>query len=127
MKTLEEIKEMIKIDKEYQERKIKEHWENLPKFITDTDVPHIPIPITPFHIEKLINAGAIAKKDLKDGVKYIGKCRNAHEAVWYADKNVFTYKRHKFGYVFDEDINHFEDDNGYDLFVPIKEITGRVV
>ena len=27
----------------------------------------------------------------------------------------------KFGSVFKETINHFEDDNGYDLFVPIAE------
>ena len=24
--------------------------------------------------------------------------------------------------VYEEDINHFQDDNGYDLFVPIKEV-----
>ena len=28
--------------------------------------------------------------------------------------------RTKFGYTYPEDINHFEDDNGYDLFIPIK-------
>lgn len=35
---------------------------------------------------------------------------------------VFTYKRYKFGDIFDEDINHFEDDDGYDVFVPFEKI-----
>lgn len=119
---------MITAQQESQEQKIQEYWENLPQFDGDENkVPHIPIPITPFHVKQLVKAGAIAKKDLKNGTAYLGKCRNAHEAIWHADKNVFIYKRHKFGDIFDEDINHFEDDNGYDLFVPIKEITGSIV
>lgn len=122
MKTLEEIKEIMRIQKALDEMKVKEYRENLPEFYDENQIPNIPIPLTEFHINQLIKAHAIPKKDLKDGVKYKGKCRNASEAVWHADKNVFTYKRHKFGDVFDEDINHFEDDDGYDLFVPIKEI-----
>jgi hypothetical protein len=35
---------------------------------------------------------------------------------------VFEYQRYKFGCTFPETINHFEDDNGYDLFVPIREL-----
>ena len=31
------------------------------------------------------------------------------------------YDRYKFGFTFKEKINHFEDDNGYDLFVPLRE------
>ena len=37
------------------------------------------------------------------------------------EKNVFEYWRHKFG-VFLDVCNHFEDDDGYALFVPIKEV-----
>ena len=60
----------------------------------------------------------IPKSELLDGRTYKGKCRNASEATWYSNKNCFTYKRYKFGETFDEDINHPEDDDGYDLFYP---------
>lgn len=113
---------MIQIDKDKREKNLKEFWENLKPFKKEEDVPHLPIPLTPYYIEKLINAGAIPKKDLVDGREYHGKCRNANKAVWDKTRNCFVYKRNKFGYVFDEDINHFEDDNGFDLFVPIEEI-----
>lgn len=61
----------------------------------------------------------IPKKDLEVGASYLGVCRNAGEAVW--NGTVFTYKRYKFGDIFDEDINHFEDDDGYDVFVPFEK------
>ena len=115
----EEIHKIIQREKEEREKRLEEYWNNLKKFEKETDIPHLPIPLTAFHIEKLIKAGAIPKKDLVDGKTYCGKCRNAYEAVWHQDKNVFIYKRNKFGFIYDEDINHFEDDNGYDLFVPI--------
>lgn len=62
----------------------------------------------------------IPKKDLEVGATYGGECRNASKAVW--NGKVFTYKRYKFGDIFDEDINHFEDDDGYDVFVPFEKI-----
>ena len=52
------------------------------------------------------------------GKNFVGSCRNASEAIW--NGKTFTYKRYKFGSTFFEDINHFEDDDEYDLFVPIK-------
>jgi hypothetical protein len=77
-------------------------------------------------------AGMIAKRDLVDGAAYWGFCRNAQEAVWHADKpsragyerqdkvlGCFTYQRTKWGSTYDEDINHPEDDDGFDLFVPV--------
>ena len=86
------------------------------------DIPDIP------HVDKktyneiiipnLVRCGAIPKKDLIIGKTYIGECRNASEAVW--NGHTVVYKRYKFGDIFDEEINHFEDDDGYDLFVPIK-------
>jgi len=109
---------MIKNNKE----DLKEFWENLKIFEDAQDIPHLPIPLTFFHIKCLVKAGAIPKKDLVDGEKYYGDCRNAYEAIWHKNKNVFTYRRNKFGFEFDEDINHFEDDDGYDLFVPIKKL-----
>ena len=64
----------------------------------------------------------IPKSELVEGVTYDGECRNADEAVWLGDR--FEYDRYKFGYTFKEKINHFEDDEGYDVFVPM-EIIGN--
>ena len=69
-------------------------------------------------IPNFIRCGAIPKKDLLVGRTYIGECRNASEAVWNGE--VFIYQRHKFHLVYPDEINHFEDDDGSDLFVPIK-------
>lgn len=71
-------------------------------------------------IPALLRMGAIPKSELKIGSKYKGYCRNAHEAVWLGDK--FEYQRCKFGEIFPEKINHFEEDDGYDLFVPYEEL-----
>lgn len=65
----------------------------------------------------------IAKKDLKHGAYYKGHCRNARVAMWDQPNNVFWYMRKKFGQTFSEEINHPEDDHGYDLFYPFEETT----
>ena len=62
----------------------------------------------------------IPKAELIAGETYPGYCRNARRATW--DGNVFHYTREKFGSKFEEKINHYEDDNGMDVFVPIKEV-----
>ena len=62
----------------------------------------------------------IPKSELIINKKYNGNCRNASEAVWNGEK--FIYKRHKFGTTYSEEINHYEDDDGYDVFVPIEYI-----
>lgn len=68
--------------------------------------------------DTLIAHGAIPLEQLEIGKTYIGECRNAGEAVWLGDK--FEYQRHKFLDTFPEKINHFQNDDGYDVFVPIK-------
>ena len=50
----------------------------------------------------------------------MGSCRNSSEATW--NGTVFIYERYKFGSYYNDEINHFEDDDGYDLFVPLKII-----
>lgn len=60
----------------------------------------------------------INKSELETGKEYSGECRNANKAVW--DGKKFTYMRHKFGTEYPEHINHYEDDDGYDVFIPIK-------
>lgn len=101
----------------------REYWENLQHFKGNPDnIPDLPITdIDTWNtliIPKLLECGAIPKKDLIKGKKYIGSCRNSSEAIWNGSK--FIYKRYKWGTFYDDDINHFEDDNGFDLFVPIK-------
>lgn len=105
-----------------------ERYEHLKKYLQEmkpfTDfIPEVPKMQTPedyeeYVVKNYIRCGAIPKKDLIVGKTYIGDCRNASEATW--NGKVFVYKRNKFGYVYEEEINHFEDDDGYDLFVPIK-------
>ena len=62
----------------------------------------------------------IPKSELVVGQEYPGHCRNASKATW--NGKVFQYMRRKFGSEFLESIKHYEDDDGYDVFVPIKEI-----
>lgn len=66
----------------------------------------------------LIKHGAIPLHKLEIGKTYIGECRNSSEAVWKGDH--FVYQRYKWGSTFPEKINHFQNDDGYDVFVPIK-------
>ena len=61
----------------------------------------------------------IIKENLIVGQKYLGVCRNSDVAIWNGEQ--FEYKRNKFGSTFTEKINHFEDDDGYDVFVPFME------
>jgi len=68
--------------------------------------------------EKPENYKPIPKDELTIGETYSGICRNTREATW--DGKQFTYTRYKLGEVYEEKINHYEDDNGYDLFIPIK-------
>ena len=71
----------------------------------------------------------IAKKDLIHGAYYSGRCRNANEARWNANKQIFVHWRTKFNSTFLEEIKHPEDDKLFDVFVvteileqPTKEI-----
>lgn len=65
----------------------------------------------------------LSKAELEDGVTYEGNCRNASKAVWNAEKQRFIYMRFKFGDTFEEEINHPEDDDGYDVFKPFRKIS----
>lgn len=106
-----------------------EQYNRIKRFLCEMEpfadnIPDIPRMETPedyqdYVVKNFIRCGAIPKKDLIIGKTYIGDCRNASEAIW--NGKVFVYKRTKFGYTSDEEINHFEDDDGFDLFVPIKE------
>jgi hypothetical protein len=109
--------------REEREKKLKEYWENLPKLNNPEDVPTLPRvdgkQWKEFYVPKLINAGAIPKKDLIDGQIYIGEHRNTTIGRWNQQTNKFDHMRYKFGWIKD-DCNHFEDDDGFALFVPIR-------
>ncbi len=117
------IKAKIEEEREERKRKMIEYWNNLPKFEKPEDVPNIPrvdaAEYKEFYVPKLIGAGAIPKNELVDGQFYFGEHRNANVGRWIAEKQVFEHWRYKFGYRLD-DCNHFEDDNGYALFIPIR-------
>lgn len=69
--------------------------------------------------DKFIEAGAIPKKDLIPGGWYLGQCRNTNVAQWWPHGG-FHYIRYKMDGKYVDTINHFEDDDGYDVFVPFK-------
>ena len=60
--------------------------------------------------------GLIPKHELVHGQWYLGACRNASMAVWNSASQKFEYLRTKFGSTFWDEIEHPEDDRGYDLF-----------
>jgi hypothetical protein len=114
-----------KMEKEKADRKTAmiKYWNELKPFKTPDDVPNIPRvdekEYNEFYVPRLIAAGAIPKADLVDNQFYFGDYRNANVGKWLAEKNVFEHWRYKFGFRVDE-CNHFEDDDGFALFVPIR-------
>jgi hypothetical protein len=116
-------KAVAKNFEEYKKRE-REAWDNLKPFKNTWDVPQIPQVTAEvykaFYIPKLFKAGAIPKIDLVDGQVYIGNHRRCIAGKWNATLNKFEYNRDKWGGMIPDDCNHFEDDNGFALFVPIK-------
>lgn len=117
-------KEMLLQRKENIKRNREAYWRGLKPFKNIDDIPDLPIVNKEewdnFYIPILIDCGAIPKDKLVVGCKYKGNCRNAEIATWTGTN--FTYKRTKFNYTYDETINHFQDDDGSDLFVPLEKI-----
>ncbi len=65
----------------------------------------------------------IPKSELRHGVYYYGKCRNATVARWNETEKCFYHWRVKFGLVFMETIKHREDDDIFDVFDAFGELT----
>ena len=120
---IDEIKQKLLDEKKHRRENLINSLQTMSKF-TEEYIPSVPITDRETYenivIPNFIRCGAIPKSKLIVGKKYFGSCRNASEAVWLG--NEFEYIRTKFGYSYKEKINHFEDDDGYDLFVPIKEL-----
>jgi hypothetical protein len=121
------IQAELEVQKIERAKRMREYWEMLKPFTGVNDIPNLPRVEADdwrnFYVPKLINAGAIPKKDLVDGQYYAGDHRNATIAKWDANQNKFIYMRTKWNATFEDDCNHFEDDDGYALFVPIKTAT----
>ena len=92
-------------------------WINVPKPLNKEEEIFIQ--------DTLINNGAIPLHNLEVGKTYVGFCRNSSEAIWQGEK--FVYQRYKWGTTYPEEINHFQNDDGYDVFVPVrlKAITNK--
>jgi hypothetical protein len=124
-----QIKAKLEVERLRREAAVRNYWNNLPTFDKPEDVPEIPrvdrAEYETFYLPRLIKAGAIPKKDLVDGAFYLGDHRRGRIGRWNAEKNQFEYWRHKFSAVFIDTCNHFEDDDGFALFVPIKEVTEK--
>ena len=118
-----EIKQLIDKRNKEIKRLNMEYWDNLKPFETPDDIPMIPYcpkeEWDGFYVPRLLKCGAIPKDKLVVGKTYIGNCRNSDEATWNGKE--FEYERYKFGFTYKDKVNHFQDDDGYDLFVPIKE------
>lgn len=119
----------FKEDPQYKEEWLKQkeldrqaHWLQLKPFQLAHDVPALPNPLTPFYIQRLHELGAIPLKDLQDGQWYYGDYRNADLGRWDAQQQVFHHLRYKWGYRWDT-ANHFEMDNGFALFTPLRPAT----
>jgi hypothetical protein len=83
------------------------------------DVPHLP-KMNDFYTNRLIELGAIPKQKLEDGVWYYGNYRNSDLGKWNERTQKFGLWRNKFGWMWDT-CNHFQDDDGFALFVPIRK------
>jgi hypothetical protein len=120
----DKLKEKNKLVIEERRKQIKEYWRTREPFKDVNDIPNLPIvdekEWKEFYIPRLIELGAIPKDKLVDGVVYDGDHRNAQRARWIQNENRFQYIRHKFHFIYYDYCNHFEDDNRYALFVPIK-------
>lgn len=64
----------------------------------------------------------IEKRNLEGWAYYKGSCRNSSIAMWDPNFEKFIYLRTKFGDTFADQSNHPEDDEGYDVFIPIEKI-----
>jgi len=114
---VDEIKRLKKEIKLLKLKTEKELWLNLKTFKDIYDIPHLPKPLLDFHIKALIRCGAIPKKKLIIGEYYLGRNRNTKIAQWNGEE--FVYLR-EMKYI--EKCFHFEDDNGFALFTPLKKI-----
>jgi hypothetical protein len=123
---IQRLKTDSKYRKEYetkQEIKRKEWWNNLKPFQYEYEVPQLPNPLSEFYINRLIQLGAIPITDLIHDEWYYGDYRNSSLGKWDSSKNVFHIIRFKWGKHIWDTANHFQNDDGFALFVPLRKAT----
>jgi hypothetical protein len=125
IKEYKEHRERLKNDPQYalewkqkQEKELQDYWMKLKPFQKAEDVPELPV-MNDFYINRLIQLGAIPKDELIDGEWYYGEYRNANLGKWNAKTEKFDHYRYKFSWI-EDNCNHFQDDNGFALFVPLR-------
>jgi hypothetical protein len=74
--------------------------------------------------DELTRQRLVPKSVLRDGVYYIGRCRNACVARWNATEQCFYHWREKFGRIYIEKIKHPVDESEFDVFRVLEELTG---
>jgi hypothetical protein len=71
-------------------------------------------------IEAAVAAGMIPKDQLVDGQAYIGQCRDAHVAIWNAERDTFMITRFKWGREVADTVDYPAASNTrWDVFIPI--------
>ena len=75
-------------------------------------------PVRQEELEQAYQDGMLRKEQLQDGVYYKGISRNTKIAKWSSKDNCFFYID-EIGCI--ENVCHPEDDNSYDLFIPISK------
>lgn len=119
MRKLKEDPEYVRHFQETKNRNIRERWDELKPFNKAEDVPELP-KMDKYYTNRLIELGAIPKENLTDGTWYYGNYRNSDLGKWDYKKQKFGIWRYKFGWMWDT-CNHFQDDDGFALFVPIRK------
>ena len=106
-------------------------WDNLPRLEKREDVPTLPRveeqEWKEFYVPRLIKAGAIPLVELQDGAVYEGDHRCGKVARWHEEKQEFEYPDWEFNVKTTARCNHFENDDGFALFVPLKKVAGKEI
>lgn len=104
--------------KQEKEQEVQNYWMSLEKFQKAEDVPALPV-MNNFYNQRLVELGAIPKYKLENDKWYYGEYRNSKLGKWNDNTQKFDHYRWKFGWMKD-DCNHFQDDDGFALFVPLR-------
>lgn len=108
---------------DFLDKRIKEYWMELKPFNVAEDIPNLPKNLNEFYINKLIELGSIPKNKLTNEFWYYGNYRITNYGRWDEKNQVFHIIRFKFNQHFMEQCNHFENDDGFALFVPLRAAT----
>lgn len=95
------------------------YYDGIVKFDDETvSCINVPNPIPFEFYSEIYSKGIIRKKDLRKNTYYRGKSRNAKVALWNGFE--FIHMRYKYGVYNVDSVNCLEDDNGCDLFIPVR-------